>query len=316
MADNNHEAVGGPPDDEAVRAFLLQVQEDICVAFADLDGGAGFREDRWSREEGGGGITRVIESGRVFEKGGVNFSHVHGEALPASATADRPVLAGKPFQAMGVSVVMHPESPLLPTSHANFRFFMAETGEHPVWWFGGGFDLTPYYPAEEDCRHWHRMAREACEPFGADVYPRFKAWCDDYFHIRHRGEQRGVGGLFFDDLNDWGFNRCFAFFRSVASHYVPAYLPILERRRGESWSPEQRRFQEYRRGRYAEFNLVYDRGTLFGLQSRGRTESILMSLPPVARWDYCPEFAPGSPESRLTEYYLQPRDWLADDRDD
>lgn len=299
------------PDTGAVKAFLLKLQDQICSAFEQADGAATFVEDGWERPEGGGGITRVIKDGDIFEKGGVNFSHVQGAGLPASATASRPELAGKAFEAMGVSVVMHPESPLIPTSHANFRYFSAGAPGEEVWWFGGGFDLTPYYPSEEDCRHWHRTAYAACEPFGGEVYPRFKKWCDEYFYLRHRDEQRGIGGLFFDDLNEWGFEKSFAFTRSAAEHYVPAYVPIIERRRNEPWDDHQRAFQEYRRGRYAEFNLVYDRGTLFGLQSGGRTESILMSLPPVARWEYCAEFAPDSPEGRLTSHFLKPRDWLS-----
>lgn len=302
---------GDQPDAVAVKAFLTRLQDDICAAFEQADGTARFVEDGWERPEGGGGVTRVIQDGEIFEKGGVNFSHVLGEALPASATANRPELAGKAFEAMGVSVVMHPESPMIPTSHANFRYFTAGAPGEEVWWFGGGFDLTPYYPVEEDCRHWHRTAYAACEPFGEDVYLRYKKWCDEYFHIRHRGEQRGIGGLFFDDLNEWGFEKSFAFLQSAAEHYVPAYVPIIENRCNDSWTEAQRRFQEYRRGRYAEFNLVYDRGTLFGLQSGGRTESILMSLPPVARWEYCPEFDPESAEARLTDYFLQPRDWLS-----
>lgn len=305
----------GSPDDQdvqAVRDFLLNYQAELCTALAGQDDGPGFLEDAWERPEGGGGITRVMENGAVFEKGGVNFSHVQGSQLPASATASRPELAGCAFEAMGVSVVMHPRSPLVPTSHANFRFFVAtHTDRPPAWWFGGGYDLTPYYPFEEDCGHWHRVAAAACAGYGAQVYPRFKQWCDNYFHLPHRGEQRGIGGLFFDDLQEWGFEKCFAFVRDVAASYPEAYLPIVERRCGLPWTAEQRAFQEYRRGRYVEFNLVYDRGTLFGLQSGGRTESILMSLPPAVRWEYAREFSRGSPEARLTEYFLQPRDWLA-----
>lgn len=247
----------------------------------------------------------------MFEKAGVNFSHVQGASLPATASAQRPELAGRGFQAMGVSLVIHPHNPYVPTSHANVRLFVAEkAGAEPVWWFGGGFDLTPYYGNEEDCLHWHEISRAACEPFGDDVYPRFKAWCDDYFYLQHRGEPRGVGGLFFDDLNEWDFDTCFAFMRAVGDAYLQAYLPIVQRRKHQPYGERERQFQLYRRGRYVEFNLVYDRGTLFGLQSNGRTESILMSLPPLVRWDYDYQPAAGSEESRLTEYYLTGREWL------
>jgi coproporphyrinogen III oxidase len=299
------------PDTAAVKTYLLQLQEQICAALAAADGGDGFREDSWERPGGGGGRSRVLEEGLVFEKGGVNFSHVYGDALPPSATAQRPELAGRSFQAMGVSLVIHPRNPYVPTSHANVRFFIAERPDAaPVWWFGGGFDLTPYYGFEEDAVHWHRTARAACEPFGAAAYPRFKQWCDEYFFLKHRGEPRGVGGLFFDDLNEWGFERSFAFMRSVGDHYLPAYLPVVQRRRELEYGERQRDFQLYRRGRYVEFNLVYDRGTLFGLQSGGRTESILMSLPPLVRWRYDWQPQPGTPEARLYEVFLQPRDWI------
>jgi coproporphyrinogen III oxidase len=253
----------------------------------------------------------VIANGAVFEKGGVNFSHVHGDRLPPSATAARPELAGRAFEAMGVSLVVHPENPYVPTSHANVRFFVAEkAGEAPVWWFGGGYDLTPYYPFAEDCGHWHRTAKAACEPFGGEIYPRFKAWCDDYFFLKHRNETRGVGGLFFDDFSELGFERSFAFLRAVGDSYTRAYLPIVARRKGLAWGERERDFQLYRRGRYVEFNLVYDRGTLFGLQTGGRTESILMSLPPLARWAYDWHPEPGTPEADLYDNYLAPRDWL------
>ena len=298
------------PNIEAVQAYLLDLQERICTALAAEDG-QGFREDSWERPGGGGGRSRVLEGGNVFEKAGVNFSHVFGDGLPPSATAQRPELAGRGFQAMGVSLVIHPRNPHVPTSHANVRFFIAEKpGADPVWWFGGGFDLTPYYGDCEDARHWHATARSACEPFGEDVYPRFKQWCDDYFFLKHRGEPRGIGGLFFDDLNAWGFERSFAFMQSVGDHYVPAYLPIVERRRGQPYGEREREFQLYRRGRYVEFNLVYDRGTLFGLQTGGRTESILMSLPPLVSWRYDWHPEPGSPEAELYEVFLKPRDWL------
>jgi coproporphyrinogen III oxidase len=300
------------PDIPAVRSYLLDLQERICDALAAEEGRA-FREDAWDRPEGGGGRTRVLEDGTLLEKAGVNFSHVTGGRLPASATAQRPELAGRSFEAMGVSLVIHPRNPYVPTSHANVRFFVAERpGEEPVWWFGGGFDLTPYYGYREDVVHWHLTARAACEPFGADVYPRYKQWCDEYFHLRHRGEPRGVGGLFFDDLNAGGFERCFAFLRSVGDHYLPAYLPILRRRRATPYGEREVTFQHYRRGRYVEFNLVYDRGTLFGLQSGGRTESILMSLPPRVTWRYDWRPEPGSPEAELYDVYLRPRDWLAE----
>jgi coproporphyrinogen III oxidase len=300
------------PDIPAVRSYLLDLQDRICDALAAEDVSA-FGEDAWERPAGGGGRTRVLEDGHVLEKAGVNFSHVTGARLPASATVQRPELAGRRFEALGVSLVIHPRNPYVPTSHANVRFFVAERpGEEPVWWFGGGFDLTPYYGFREDVVHWHRTARAACEPFGADVYPRFKQWCDEYFHLRHRGEPRGVGGLFFDDLNAGGFERCFAFLRSVGDHYLPAYLPILRRRRATPYGEREVAFQHYRRGRYVEFNLVYDRGTLFGLQSGGRTESILMSLPPRVSWRYDWHPAPGSPEAELYEVYLRPRDWLAE----
>ncbi|MEJ2576350.1 MAG: oxygen-dependent coproporphyrinogen oxidase [Gammaproteobacteria bacterium] len=299
-------------DTDAVRDYLLGLQERICNHLGREDAGTGFREDAWERPEGGGGRSRVLEDGPVFEKAGVNFSHVFGASLPPSATAQRPELAGRGFQAMGVSLVIHPRNPHVPTSHANVRFFSAEKpGAQPVWWFGGGFDLTPYYGLEEDAVHWHRTAREACRPFGEDVYPRFKHWCDEYFFLKHRNEPRGVGGLFFDDLNAWGFDRTFAFMRSVGDHYLPAYLPIVQRRRDLPHSAREREFQLYRRGRYVEFNLVYDRGTLFGLQSGGRTESILMSLPPLVSWRYDWRPEPGSAEERLYEVFLTPRAWLA-----
>ncbi len=297
---------------EEVKKYLLALQDSICVGLEQADGHASFEQDEWTREQGGGGRSRVISDGKVFEKGGVNFSHVHGDALPASATSARPELAGRSFEAMGVSLVMHPCNPYVPTSHANVRFFMAEKpGAEPIWWFGGGYDLTPYYGNEEDCRHWHQVAFDACKPFGDEVYPRYKKWCDDYFYLPHRQEARGVGGLFFDDLNEWGFEQSFAFMQAVGDSYLPAYLPIVERRKDVSFGERERQFQLYRRGRYVEFNLVYDRGTLFGLQSGGRTESILMSLPPLVRWEY--NWAPEaeSAEAKLYSDFLPPRDWLA-----
>ena len=295
----------------AVKDYLMSLQDRICAALEQADGSATFSADDWQRPGGGGGRSRIIERGALLEKGGVGFSHVYGDGMPPSATAHRPELAGRSFQAMGVSLVMHPDNPHVPTSHANVRFFVAEKdGAEPVWWFGGGFDLTPYYASEEDCIHWHRVARDACAPFGEDVYPRYKQWCDEYFYLKHRQEARGVGGLFFDDLNEWGFERCFEFMRAIGDAYLQAYLPIIERRRAIPWNEQQKAFQEYRRGRYVEFNLVWDRGTLFGLQSGGRTESILMSLPPVVRWDYNWQPEPGSAEARLAEEFLPPRDWL------
>lgn len=298
-------------DIASVKNFLLTLQDDICSGLEALDGKAKFHTDRWDRDDGGSGITRVISDGNVFEKGGVNFSHVHGKAMPASATASRPELAGRAFQAMGVSLVIHPENPFVPTSHANFRLFVAEkAGEESVWWFGGGYDLTPYYPYEEDCRHWHQVAKKACDEFGPDYYSRFKQWCDEYFFLKHRDETRGVGGLFFDDFNEAGFEQSFAMVQGLAKSYLEAYGPIVEKRHGEKYTEQHRHFQEYRRGRYAEFNLVYDRGTIFGLQSGvGRIESILMSLPPVVRWTYNWSPEPGTEEARLYDY-LKPRDWV------
>lgn len=298
-------------DKQAVKNYLMALQDSICDGLASLDGGASFAEESWSRPEGGGGRSRVISAGKVFEKGGVNFSHVHGDQLPASATAARPELAGRSFEAMGVSLVMHPENPHVPTSHANVRLFIAEkAGEDPVWWFGGGYDLTPYYGYDEDCRHWHGVAKQACDPFGDDIYPRFKQWCDTYFFLKHRNEPRGIGGLFFDDFNALGFEQSFQLLQSVGDSYLPAYMPIVERRKDTPWSERERQFQLYRRGRYVEFNLVYDRGTLFGLQTGGRTESILMSLPPLVRWEYDWQPEPNSPEATLYEKYLQHREWL------
>ncbi len=296
---------------EPVLSFLEGLQDAICAGLEALDGSERFREDAWTRPAGGGGRSRVLRNGGVFEQAGVNFSHVMGPGLPASATAHRPELAGRSFQAAGVSLVIHPLNPYAPTSHANVRVFVAEkAGEPPIWWFGGGFDLTPFYGFDEDCVHWHRTAEAACRPFGAEVYPAHKQWCDEYFFLKHRNEPRGIGGLFFDDLNEGGFAHCFGYMQSVGEHYLQAYGPILERRRDTPYGERERQFQLYRRGRYVEFNLVYDRGTLFGLQSGGRTESILMSLPPLVRWEYNWSPEPGSPEALLYERYLKPRDWL------
>lgn len=298
-------------DLSAVKHYLLALQDDICRQLAEEDGGASFVEDAWEREGGGGGRTRVISDGAVIEKGGVNFSHVYGDQMPPSATHARPELAGRSFQAMGVSLVIHPKNPYLPTSHANVRFFVAEKeGEEPVWWFGGGYDLTPYYGNEEDCRFWHATARDACLPFGEDVYPRFKKWCDEYFYLKHRDEARGVGGLFFDDYQEGGFDQAFAFMRAVGDSYIEAYRPIMAKRKDTPFTERERDFQLHRRGRYVEFNLVYDRGTIFGLQSNGRTESILMSLPPLVRWSYDYQAEPGSAEARLYTDFLPAREWV------
>jgi coproporphyrinogen III oxidase len=301
------------PDINQVKAFLLSLQDQICQKLSAVDGRAQFKQDQWVREEGGGGQSRVLTGGAIFEQAGVNFSHVSGATLPASATAHRPELAGRSFQAMGVSLVIHPLSPYIPTSHANVRFFIAEKpGEAPVWWFGGGFDLTPYYGFEEDARHWHQTAADLCQPFGDDVYSKYKKWCDDYFFIKHRNEARGIGGLFFDDLNSPDFAHCFAFMQAVANGFTDAYLPIVERRKTLTWGEREREFQLYRRGRYVEFNLVWDRGTLFGLQTGGRTESILMSMPPLVRWEYGFEPDENSPEAALYRDFLPVRDWLAE----
>lgn len=296
---------------EAVKEYLMTLQDSVCKAIEAEDGKAKFKEDAWSREGFGGGRTRVIADGDVIEKGGVNFSHVRGKGMPASATEKRPQLAGCSFQALGVSLVIHPRNPHVPTSHANVRLFVAEKeGSEPVWWFGGGFDLTPYYAVKEDCIHFHREAYEACKPFGDDVYPRFKKWCDEYFFLKHRNEPRGVGGIFFDDLNEWDFDTCFRFLQAVGNAYVKAYIPIVNKRKNTPHTEHERVFQEYRRGRYAEFNLAVDRGTQFGLQSGGRTESILMSLPPRVRWDYDWHPEANTRDAELTEYYLKNRDWI------
>lgn len=297
----------------AVKQYLQGLQQGICDRLSELDGAAGFARDAWQRPAGGGGITQVLQDGHVFEQAGVAFSHIHGDQLPGPASANRPELAGRSFQAMGVSLVIHPRNPNVPTSHANVRMFIAEAeGQAPVWWFGGGYDLTPFYPHLQDIQHWHATAKAACDPFGDDVYARYKAWCDRYFYLRHRDETRGVGGLFFDDLNDWPFHTCFEFMQAVGNSYLEAYTPIVRRRMHAPYDQQQRDFQLYRRGRYVEFNLLYDRGTLFGLQSDGRTESILMSMPPMARWQY--NWQPQN-DSREAVLYrcLQARDWLDED---
>ena len=299
-------------DAGAVKRYLLQLQERITAAVESRDTQK-FRRDPWERGEGGGGESRVLTDGAVFERAGVSFSHVFGEKLPASASSTRPSIVGAPFEAMGMSLVFHPRNPHVPTTHCNVRFIQAlPQGETPVWWFGGGFDLTPYYPLDADVLHWHRTARDACAPFGADRYLKYKEWCDRYFFLPHRNETRGVGGLFFDDLAEGGFANSFALLQSVGDHFLPAYLPILDRRGQAPYGERERQFQLYRRGRYVEFNLVHDRGTLFGLQSRGRTESILMSMPPLARWEYDWHPEPGSPEARLYQEFLRPRDFLSE----
>lgn len=302
---------------DPILEYLRNLQDRICDEIGTIESTRDdlFREDVWTREEGGGGRSRVLEGGRVIEKGGVNFSHVMGQQLPVTASARRPELAGRSFEAMGVSVIFHPHNPYAPTSHANVRFFVARDPDGkkpPVWWFGGGFDMTPYYGFEADAIHWHQTAHAACEPFGADLYPRYKQWCDEYFYLKHRNEPRGIGGLFFDDLREPDFDRAFAFTRSVGDHYMRAYAPILRHRCDMLYTERERDFQLVRRGRYVEFNLVYDRGTLFGLQSRGRTESILVSMPPEVRWRYDWQPSAGTEEARLYEDFLRPRDWLAE----
>ncbi|RUR08873.1 oxygen-dependent coproporphyrinogen oxidase [Legionella sp. km772] len=296
---------------EQVKSYLLTLQNNICTSLEELDGNAQFKEELWQRPSGGGGITRVLAGEGVFAKAGVNFSHVMGNKLPPSASAHRPELAGREFTALGVSLVIHPNNPYVPTSHANVRFFIApKEGEKTIWWFGGGFDLTPYYGFIEDCVHWHQTALAACEPFGSSIYPRFKKWCDDYFFIKHRNEARGIGGLFFDDFNEVSFEHSFGLMSSIGDHFIKAYAPIVERRMNHPYSPREKAFQNYRRGRYVEFNLVYDRGTLFGLQSEGRTESILMSLPPEVHWHYNWHPEKDSPEERLYTEFLPARDWI------
>lgn len=298
------------PDIHAVRTWLQQLQADIVQEVEKIDGNATFLRDEWQRAAGGGGISRVLKDGAIFEQAGVGFSHVTGNKLPPSASAHRSELAGKRWQAMGVSLVFHPRNPHIPTTHMNVRFFVAGEGNDAVWWFGGGYDLTPYYLYEEDAQHWHQVACEAVTPFGSDLYPRFKKWCDDYFWLKHRDEARGIGGLFFDDFQEGGFDNAFAMLRSVGESFMRAYTPIVQRRRVHEYSEHERNFQLYRRGRYVEFNLVWDRGTLFGLQSGGRTESILMSLPPLVRWEYGYEPPPGSAEEKLHVVLQKPRNWL------
>jgi coproporphyrinogen III oxidase len=297
---------------EQVKKYLVNLQESICSDLESLDGGAVFEKDHWTRKDGNGsGITSVICDGNVFEKGGVNFSIVEGNKMPNSATALRPELEGRKYTALGVSLVLHPHNPYVPTVHSNVRFFVAEEPEKdPVWWFGGGFDLTPFYGFDEDAVHWHTTAKKACLPFGEKVYSQYKKWCDDYFYLEHRNEQRGIGGLFFDDLNEGGFDRCFEFMKSVGDHFSEAYLPIVVKRKDTPYGEKERDFQLYRRGRYVEFNLIYDRGTLFGLQSGGRTESILMSMPPEVKWSYQFQVEKDSEEEKLSNHYLKPKEWI------
>ena len=297
---------------EQVKKYLVQLQESICSDLESLDGKAIFEKDYWSKENGNGsGITSVICDGDVFEKGGVNFSIVHGNKMPKSASTLRPELEGRKYTALGVSLVLHPENPYIPTAHSNVRFFVAEEpGKEPIWWFGGGFDLTPFYGFDEDAVHWHTTAKKACLPFGEKVYSKYKKWCDDYFYLEHRDEQRGIGGLFFDDLNEGGFDRCFDFMKSVGDHFSEAYLPIVIKRKDTPYGKKERNFQLYRRGRYVEFNLIYDRGTLFGLQSGGRTESILISMPPKVKWSYQFQVEKDSEEEKLYNHYLKPKEWI------
>ena len=298
-------------DIQEIQNYLTQLQASITDVLIDLDPELVLQQDDWQREEGGGGQSCVMNRGKVFEQAGVNFSHVTGKNMPASATVQRPELDKRDYEALGVSLVIHPLNPYIPTTHMNVRFFIANhENKPPVWWFGGGFDLTPYYGFEEDVVHWHETARAACKDFGEEIYPRYKKWCDEYFYLKHRQEPRGIGGLFFDDLNEWEFEKCFAFTRSVGDHFLPAYIPIVKRRQYTAYGEQERNFQLYRRGRYVEFNLIYDRGTLFGLQSGGRAESILMSLPPQVRWQYNWQPEAGSAEAELYEKFLKPRDWV------
>ena len=294
-----------------VKNYLLNLQQNICTTLETLDSQASFVSDPWQRQQGGGGITKTLTNGGVFEKAGVNFSHVTGGTMPAAATLNRPELAGCHFTALGVSLVIHPKNPFVPTSHANVRFFVAEKeNSTPVWWFGGGFDMTPYYGFTEDCIHWHQTAKEACDPFGKEIYPQFKAWCDRYFYLPHRNEARGIGGLFFDDYNETSFNHSFGLMKNIGDHFIKAYAPIVSKRKDLPFNEREKSFQLYRRGRYVEFNLIYDRGTIFGLQSGGRTESILMSLPPDVHWRYNWQPEANSAEAILYTDFLPVKDWL------
>ena len=298
---------------DLVKKYLIELQQSICSEVELIEGGAQFVQDSWTRDDmRGSGLTNILSNGNIFEKGGINYSIITGDKMPKSATALRPELEGRKYTALGVSLVLHPENPFIPTAHANVRFFIAEEqGKNPIWWFGGGFDLTPYYGFDEDAVHWHQTAKKACMPFGEDVYPKYKKWCDDYFYLGHRDEQRGIGGLFFDDFNSGSFDECFDFMKSVGNHFSEAYLPIVRKRMSTPYTGNEKNFQLYRRGRYVEFNLIHDRGTLFGLQSGGRTESILMSLPPTVKWSYQFKAKPDSQEEKLTSYFLKPRDWAS-----
>ena len=298
---------------DLVKKYLIELQQSICSEVELIEGGAKFAQDSWTRvDKRGSGLTNILSNGNIFEKGGINYSIITGDKMPKSATALRPELEGRKYTALGVSLVLHPENPFIPTAHANVRFFIAEEqGKNPIWWFGGGFDLTPCYGFDEDAVYWHQTAKKACMPFGEDVYPKYKKWCDDYFYLGHRDEQRGIGGLFFDDLNSGGFDECFDFMKSVGNHFSEAYLPIVRKRMSKPYNESEKDFQLYRRGRYVEFNLIHDRGTLFGLQSGGRTESILMSLPPTVKWSYQFKTKLNSEEEKLTSYFLKPRDWVS-----
>jgi coproporphyrinogen III oxidase len=298
---------------DLVKKYLIELQQSICSEVELIEGGAKFAQDSWTRDDKrGSGLTNILSNGNIFEKGGINYSIITGDKMPKSATALRPELEGRKYTALGVSLVLHPENPFIPTAHANVRFFIAEEqGKNPIWWFGGGFDLTPYYGFDEDAVHWHQTAKKACMPFGEDVYPKYKKWCDDYFYLGHRDEQRGIGGLFFDDFNSGSFDECFDFMKSVGNHFSEAYLPIVRKRMSTPYTGNEKDFQLYRRGRYVEFNLIHDRGTLFGLQSGGRTESILMSLPPTVKWSYQFKTKLNSEEEKLTSYFLKPRDWVS-----
>jgi coproporphyrinogen III oxidase len=298
-------------DIAAAKTYFTQLQDELCQAIATEDGAATFSRDTWQRPAGGGGVTAIISEGQVFEKGAINFSLVNGDNLPASASAHRPELAASSFQALGISMIFHPRNPYVPTMHANCRLFVADTKQHgQVWWFGGGMDLTPYYGFREDCKHWHQVIQTACQTHGEDLYPRFKTWCDEYFYLKHRQEARGIGGIFFDDFNPWEYNRCFEFVKAIGNAILPAYQPIVERRKNTPYGEQQKAFQNYRRGRYVEFNLIYDRGTLFGLQSGGRTESILASMPPTVNWRYNWQPPTDTPEHELLEVYLKPQEWV------
>lgn len=294
-----------------IKAYLLDLQNRICNFLEKEDASKQFLSDSWEHESGGGGMTRILSDGKIIEKAGVNFSHVYGKSLPQSATLKRPELNNAPFEALGISVVVHPYNPYVPTTHLNVRFIKVQTKQGPLWWFGGGFDLTPYYGFTDDAIHWHKMAKKACEPFGNDVYTKYKKWCDEYFYLKHRQEPRGIGGIFFDDLNEWGFDRCFAFQRNVGDHFILAYQPILATRKSMPFDEKSREFQAYRRGRYVEFNLLYDRGTLFGLQSGGRTESILISLPPTVNWKYDWHPEKNSEEDKLYKEFLITKEWIS-----